>query len=350
LENQLLYFVYGGSESYRYEAKFSILSALRHLRDDAGISISVITDRPQDFTGWPVRIKPISIAELAGWEGEYKYVHRKKACAILSALHDAKRTVFIDSDTFFLKSPVFLFERMNDGAYLVDEWEACWREAKLRPEFAALCKDLESRNEIPDQDLKLYNSGVCGVYDTDEALMLESIGYIDAWKDHCAKLHTIEQIALSFALKGKKVYEAKDCVRHYFSTKKYFHAMLGLFFSRHGERFRADLIRLSSEVPQSRPYPRVASRLWVKWKAKSFKKSDFRLVRALLYGCLVPRTPYALASRHVWWESALKHIKGGGYELSFRHGNWPDSLPKPLFEQDVSTAVSYIKYKLENDC
>lgn len=52
--HQLLYLIYGNQDVYRREAKFSILTALSQLKPGESLCIRVMTDRPQDYIGWPV--------------------------------------------------------------------------------------------------------------------------------------------------------------------------------------------------------------------------------------------------------------------------------------------------------
>ena len=49
--NQLLYLLYGDKTVYRHEAKFSILSALRHRKNLADFTITLMTDQPEAFDG-----------------------------------------------------------------------------------------------------------------------------------------------------------------------------------------------------------------------------------------------------------------------------------------------------------
>ena len=65
----LLYLLYGVNTVYRQEAKFSILSALREQRVPASFTITLMTDEPQAFEGWPVNIIPLTTDILAHWKG-----------------------------------------------------------------------------------------------------------------------------------------------------------------------------------------------------------------------------------------------------------------------------------------
>jgi hypothetical protein len=46
---------------------------------------------------------------LQQWAGELRYHHRSKLCVLQQAVPLASKTVFIDTDTFFLRDPARLF-------------------------------------------------------------------------------------------------------------------------------------------------------------------------------------------------------------------------------------------------
>ena len=102
--SQLLYLLYGDKTAYRLEAKFSILSALRHRKNPADFTITLMTDQHEAFEGWPVTVLPLSAETLDAWQGANGYSHRRKACAIQAGVMLAGKTIFIDTDTVFSKT------------------------------------------------------------------------------------------------------------------------------------------------------------------------------------------------------------------------------------------------------
>ena len=99
--NQLLYLIYGNQDVYRREAKFSILTALSHVKNGELPCIRILTDRPQDYAGWPVETVLLTEETLTRWQGENGYHHRRKACAMAAGLKLAEKTLFVDTDTLF---------------------------------------------------------------------------------------------------------------------------------------------------------------------------------------------------------------------------------------------------------
>ena len=203
--NQLLYLLYGGKEVYRLEAKFSILSALRYRKDPADFTITLMTDQPEAFDGWPVSVLPLSVEVLDAWQGAGGYYHRRKACAIQAGVALSGKTIFVDTDTVFFKDPAQLFKRVSDNHFLMDKFELSWADASRRLGFRKLVTQLDAENKAPAPWLKLFNSGVCGMTKTNGHIFEGVISLIDQWAHHGATLLTIEQIAISFMLHGRKV-------------------------------------------------------------------------------------------------------------------------------------------------
>jgi hypothetical protein len=349
--HQLLYLIYGDHDVYRREAKFSILTALSHARNGKLPSIRILTDRPQDYAGWPVETVTLPQQTLTLWQGENGYHHRRKACAIAYGLTLAQKTLFVDTDTLFTRDPMQIFDRIEPGHYLMDRFEYDWKDVHERPDYVKLGGCLRAHGVTADNGFKLFNSGVCGVTDRDTALFEASIRFIDEWTRDGFDIHTIEQIALSFALHGKPVGEAKKYIYHYFADKRFFHAMQALFFSRHGEAFSQSLVELCRDVPRTKPFPSAWQRLKIKWKLRHQSGPLRKVGRDLLYGSAAPDHPYYTACRHEWWESASREIlrweRSRQIKLLETKQGWPAQLPRPAKPKDERIIMKYLKNRVE---
>lgn len=346
--HQLLYLIYGKQDVYRREAKFSILTALAQLKQGESLCIRVMTDRPQDFIGWPVETIELDEQTLTQWQGENGYLHRRKACAIAQGLKLADKTLFVDTDTLFLKSPHCVFELIKPGQYVMDELEYDWHYVCKRPDYLKLGQHLHSHGVSASNSFKLYNSGLCGVCASDTALLETSIRLIDEWTQGSFDIHTIEQIAISFAMRGKTVRESKKIVHHYYAEKRFFHAMQAHFFSLHGETFGPELVMRCLDVPQVKPLPSAWQRLLIKWKLRNQRKHLKRVGRDLLYGSAAPENPYYDVCRHGWWESASREIRGWdeAEQTQFfgtQGAGWPEQLPRPAKPADEQVIVDYLQ-------
>ncbi|MCU1729133.1 hypothetical protein NTD86_19330 [Pseudomonas sp. 7P_10.2_Bac1] len=308
--SHLLYLLYGGNAVYRQEAKLSILSALHERRVPNSFTITLMTDEPQTFEGWPVTVIALSTETLAHWEGAYGYTHRRKACAIAAGAKLADKTIFVDTDTVFFKDPALLFERISDQQYLMDEFEWEWAEAKLRADYVAFSDELIANGKAPDDRLKLYNSGICGMTRANAGVLDKAIVLIDEWNKHYDKLHTIEQIAVSFAMGDTNVVTANDCIHHYYSKKRFHHTMNQGFFDHHGERYHAELPTLSATMPVHFPKPSLLDKVKAQPRLIAVSKAFRPAAKLMIQGQKVATAAYLQPyCRKALWVRAIELLQ-----------------------------------------
>ncbi|MDP9524254.1 hypothetical protein [Pseudomonas putida] len=326
VKQQLIYLLYGERRIYQLEAKLSILTAVARCKPAELPVIRVLTDQPQAFVGWPVEVITLDEQTLQAWAGDGGYTHRRKACAIAQAGQWAEKTVFIDTDTVFLQSPLKLFSQVDAGQFLVDEVETSWAEASRSSDYLRFSAGLAEAGNVPADDLRLCNSGVMGFTRCNVGIAERAIPRIDAWTPYTGDLHTIEQIAFSFELHGAKVNEARGVISHYFAMKQYVHAILEIFFARHGEGFHPQMPRLALKVLAHRPVPSWLARLSVKWSLKRVPRELRGIGRKLLYGSVMSGDDYQRACKVIWWRSAIDDMrKQGGIDWN---QDWPAGLPR----------------------
>lgn len=350
VRHQLLYLVYGDKDAYRHEAKFSILTALAHGNPSTLPTIRILTDRPEDYQGWPVETLALSPQLLTEWQGNNGYIHRRKACAIAASLTLAEKTLFVDTDTLFLADPDQLFKQIQPGRYLMDSFEYNWDYVCKREDYLKLGTRLRRHGITPDNSFKLYNSGLCGVTDNDAVLLGQAVGLIDEWTEGGFDIHTIEQIAISFTLRNQTINETNKHVYHYFAEKRFFHTMLAHFFAQHGEAFSMQLVERCHDVPRTRPFPSAWRRLKIKWKLRHQRGTLRRIGRDLLYGSAAPEHPYYNLCRHHWWDSASREIlrldPDRQQQLFGQLEHWPQHLPEPSKAQDKPLIMAHLRKRI----
>lgn len=296
VSHQLVYLVYGGRQEYLLEAKYSILTAIR----EGGGSlprILVYTDRPLEFQGWPVDTVELDQSILSAWMGPNDYIHRRKACAIRDALNFAEVSVFVDTDTFFLGPPERLFRLMEEKLWLVDTVEARWGDWAHLPIYKLLSKRLEDIYGTGD-DMPLINSGVLGLRHDKIALMEKAISLIDELVPSAPEIHIIEQFAIGLAAVSLgRPAEAMGTVRHYFSEKNYWRAMIGKFFEINGESFSLELPVATICVPKAKPKPGLRDRAFFKFRSAGLSAGERKLARLAYYAVHLPHDEYSEACR-----------------------------------------------------
>ena len=221
----LVYLSYGQG-GHVGETIFSILSALHRAgpgpRD---FDIVVYTDDDRPFIGLPVRFEPLSETRLRDWTGPHGYKHRRKIMTVMDALERYRgRVVFVDSDTWFKRSPSTLFGRIAPGRsclHLLEGRLASVRDGHGYGELAAFLAGRELLGpddralEIPI-DPPMWNSGIIGMDSSDARILPEVVGIIDQIWSRFQGVHTIEQFALGHVLERRtRIRTSDDVVFHY---------------------------------------------------------------------------------------------------------------------------------------
>ena len=111
----IVYMAYGEGR-HMQETIVSLLTALRLAPPNrAPIRYAIYTDNPGRFRSYPVETILISHDLLDAWMNGGTYIHRRKTMVILDALRRfSGKVAFVDSDTYFLKSPQRLFDLISD--------------------------------------------------------------------------------------------------------------------------------------------------------------------------------------------------------------------------------------------
>lgn len=333
VSRQLVYLVYGGKPEYHQEAKYSILSALHHVQG-ACPRILLYTDEPGQFQGWPVDLIALDADTLKDWTGPASYLHRRKAAAIRDAMQYAEQSIFIDTDTFFLDSPVRLFERLAKAPWLVDEIEGVWKEYKGDALHDALAPYLAERHGV-DQQMLLINSGVLGFQNDASGLMDEVLSLIDVMHPMVPKIHIIEQFAVGVAARhlGPPA-ESRGVIKHYFSGKNYWRHLVAAFFQRHGEAFSAHAIDAVREVPTTKPRPAWWHRLNFRLRSLFLSSRSRSHAKLAYYAAVMHADPYAQACGRGYAEELRRKAIPAGESLGMQP--WSKVLSRSQKEHLVS--------------
>jgi hypothetical protein len=226
----ILYFCYGPQALYD-QAIFSILSLMRIAWEDAGNwQIVVYCDRPTAFAALPVNVVAVDQPTLDAWLGDTDYIHRRKTCAIIDALNRyGGKIVFVDTDTYWTRSPRAVFERVAPDATCFHLLEG-YLLSSGTPFDQALSSQLSSHvyrlaSGAPvtvDALTPMWNTGVVGVHEASIDKIYEALSLSEQiWADadpagaYGKKIHHAEQFAMGFLFRDYRLHEAADCVHHY---------------------------------------------------------------------------------------------------------------------------------------
>lgn len=309
-----MYLVYGDDCRYYLQAKFSILSALRfHWHQTPEANILVLTERPESFAGYPVTVETLTRETLMKWAGPRQYLHRAKnrAMAQIMGKYRAK-TVLVDTDTYFTRSPSRLFDRIAAGCALLHKKEGpiarCSRE--LRESLARVAIPMPDGSlYTPGANAPMWNSGVVGLDPADRRLLDQALFLVDGLYARTG-IANMEQLGLGEVLgQTTRLRQAEDIVTHYWGRAlPFFDAKLTYFFARYGGETLDELVRRSSDCTASIPRDRLLGSAFAKLICRS-KKYDGPLryaCKAVRYGTAAKRNEFEQAAQSVWRNRARK--------------------------------------------
>jgi hypothetical protein len=306
---QLVYLVFG-SQTYHQEAVFSIASALARLREtpDAALDIQVFSDNPQPYINLPVRVRPLDEATRRRWNEPHGYHFRAKHVALRTVLEESETALLIDTDTFFHCSPVKLFERMQPGTLLCNDYYTHYGNNKENVLYSALAATLLERG-LADDQMMLLNSGVIGLHQQDAHVLDRSIALIDELFPSARGVYTLEEFCLSVAAyRTLNVRKCPDLIHHYWSRKQLFRAKVQAWINKHadaptGQAALDDTSRVSAQLPR----PPRSQRMLYKVITLMLPRHLRQFIREILYGCSEHLNEFDRACGPVWWDKALQN-------------------------------------------
>ena len=246
--NKLVYFAYHNEDCCR-QARFSMLTAMRFSGSaDAGYRLEVYTDRPELFEDICPTIHVLSEQTMKSWVGPDSYFYQAKIHVLLEALTDAQAcTVLVDTDTFFLKPPKLLFQRIRNGYSVMERCEGVAPQNMIDAiETVSKNSDFAGLTYID----RMWNSGLVGVHPAQRNTIKRAL-------DICEQLYgstktfNVEQYALGACLGSETVLqESTDILYHYC------HPSLKKSFSKQYERFNIKFAKspLSEQMEESFKY------------------------------------------------------------------------------------------------
>ncbi len=324
MKNLLVYLVYGPDPAYHAEARFSILSAL-YRSTQRDFTISVYTDAPQQYAGLPVEVQMLAADTLQQWYGAQRYHHRSKLCLLQQVVPLADKTVFIDTDTFFLRDPSLLFAAVNDHTCLADELY----RSQLPAAWAGdgVVSALLAQAGINPQDIPVINSGLFGIARANSRVPDLALALCDAVYPASQRSLTTEQLVLGMAAGTCTQLVADDgIIKHYWSRKQLFRAKATAFLARHGAQWdtaaaRNDFRRVTPVLPK----PPVLVRTLVKLASLRLPRRERQLLLELFYARYPYANPFDRACHAVWREKAIGNFTSKTLPADRERLSLPDS-------------------------
>jgi len=307
---QLVYLAFGPA-TYHQEACFSIVSALAHLGTSAGeaLDIQVYTDNPQPYSQLPVTVHHLDEATRTAWNQPHGYHFRSKHVLLRQVLQQHPLAVLIDTNTFFRKSPLQLFQRVKPGNLLCNAIGGRYGENQKCLLYKNLLNILQARG-LADCQMPLVNSGVIGLTREDAGVLDHSVALMDEFHPLARSAYTLEEFCLAVAAYRKlALAECTDVIHHYWSRKAQFRAKIQAWLRKHGDQplsaaALADVLLVNDQLPR----PPTLQRLGYKALSLTMPSRERQFARELLYGSYPYPNEFDRACASAWWDKALENL------------------------------------------
>lgn len=325
---RLAYLCYGDSERHWLELRASLLSALRHMPGDCGVAVVVATDHPERVhaLGLDVEVAHLDEATLARWRGRRDYNHRIKNAVVPWLLDRYEAPVcLVDTDTFFVASPVKLFDRVGPGRTLMHAPEPPDAGDRIARALGGAQFDspLGGAWRFAEGRVTAWNSGVIGVDPAERAILDEVLWLSDEVYGR-VKIFNVEQFAFAQVfMRRSTVSKADDVVVHYWGAyRPFFHVRARRAFARVEGGSVEEQVAATADLHAAPPgHPtlrRLSLRLWRWWRGH-----DARVLSAALAAVAGdPRRPGDPDLQRIWRDLARMWMEEADAVELARSSRW----------------------------
>jgi hypothetical protein len=282
-KNYLVYIAYG-NDDFRNEALCSILSYLLVRQPDEETVVLIYTDNSIYFRQLagataPIIYEEVESAQWQQWRGAIDFVHRIKVEVLLHAVGKyGGNILFLDSDTFFLQSPIPIFTALAVGQRFMHAYESTLSNSSglHRTLYNILCQQSSGDWTSSLATTKMYNSGAIGLSANDIPLLERVLALTDSLY-RIYPSHVMEQLSYSICLaEAGAVQEVSPYVLHYWHMKDT-RPVLANFFAQHNGQPTSSILTALAQLPIVK-----AARQKDRWEEK--KRWQRGLLRAIGLG------------------------------------------------------------------
>lgn len=251
---------YGQELGYQHGAKFQILSAWKRWYSQPGVSVCVVTDKPELFERYPIRTIKITEQNVRDWSlnGLQHFGIKLRALEHSMRTTEAPVSVLLDTDTYWIRNPESLANGICDGRAIMfcDEGKISGtRNTSINRFNEGLANQSVEWGELNYElspKSRMLNSSIVGLHKNNIEILVEAFQLFSVLEP-LVNAHTVEQFALSETLRVNKfdVKFGSSYTRDWSSIgrKDYATPILKQFFERHGENdFEKHLANLDSLV------------------------------------------------------------------------------------------------------
>jgi len=279
---QFVLIAYGESQSYVESAKYQILRSWSWYKHH---SVCVVTDKPDLFLKFPVRVLALNSNQRKLWSvpslvGADHFGIKIKALRWAIESSPCSRNLLLDVDMRWIRDPSMLRDLISRRSAIMYQDEGLIFNSKnqsnrrFEEALRGSKHQITSDGYAISQHSRMQGSAVIGLHREHLTILDESYDLFTALNP-IVPAHTVEQFALSEALRLSKihVFFAKKYTTHWSTSGKKMYAdlVLSKFFANYCDKDFDQLVKLACGVRIDRPV-----RVLLKQKAKAWVgKSQF---------------------------------------------------------------------------
>ena len=270
---------YGNSMGYHHGAKYQILSAYKKWYSRAHSSITVVTDKPELFESYPVKLRIINETEWKNWslDGSQHFGVKLKGLTEVIKESECANTILLDTDMYWISDPKSLVSQVGSKNVVMYQDEGLIYGSKNR----SIQKFEESLHQNEFQlgdgiyrlspDSRMWGSAIIAASRA-HIPSLEKAYEIFENLEPIVPTHTVEQFALSeaFRLKNIEISAGKKYTNDWSSIgkKNYATAVLAEFFNEYGENNFSIHLEKWKSIRIKRPIKTLINQKIIRWKEK----------------------------------------------------------------------------------
>lgn len=263
-QKTIIYLMYG-HRRFKLQALFSILTLYYYIQMKLDqYQILIYTDNDKTLKKYlgniPITIEHLSPEKIEDYKGKMKYKHRIKICVIKDALQKYKNDIlFLDTDTFFLKNPLPLINKISEEVSIMNEPEYDMQDRKFEScDMLTLRRSLEDPVTLNGKTFIIpfstiqWNSGLVGI-SYKNLHLLEDIVSINDQLYTNRPVFFVEQFAIGYILQTRtNLICSEDYIKHYWraAEKDIMNYHLKRFFWKNKKKQIKELAKEAFELAQ----------------------------------------------------------------------------------------------------
>lgn len=270
---------YGDNIGYHHGAKFQVLSAWHKWYSKSDVGVCVVTDKPELFECYPVRLVQITEQDAYDWSlsGTQHFGIKLRSLEKAMLTGNVDVSLLLDTDTYWRKNPRLLANRIkpNHAVMFCDEGQIKGTRNVSINRFNEGLENLEipwANSSYKLSNLShMYNSSIIGLHKNNIDLLARAFELFSALEPH-VEAHTVEQFSLgeTLRLNGVSVSFGSRYTRDWSSIgrKNYATPILNDFFETFGENDFDTHLKQVNSIKINRPLKTLIQQKFARLKGK----------------------------------------------------------------------------------